>query len=216
MAPFELLLLSALVATSAGLPTNSPMPMYRGIRTGFTNNKPTEVTDQPQRANLDGLQNIHSKYQCFNGDSTVSVSASSWLCFNDLWRINEATILSKNGGDTYIKHYIKEAILHVASESALDSRLILAFMMQESSGRASIPCKSQSRGGSKCGLMQAMDGSTFDATNPAASILQMLRDGMDGDGLDQALDGDERYLSDVANRLLGWDGRGAGFVTCAA
>ncbi|KAK5123302.1 hypothetical protein LTR85_002732 [Meristemomyces frigidus] len=215
MPPFEVLLLSALVATSAALPTISPMPMYRGLSTGFTSNKPTEATSQHQRTIFEGPEDLHSSYQCFGSDSTESLSASSWLCFNDLWRINEAAILSKNGGDTYIKHYIKEALLHVAGESAIDSRLILALMMQESSGRASISCRSQSNGRSKCGLMQATDGSSFDSARQAASILQMVREGIEGDDLDHALDGDERYLSDVANRLLGWDGRGKGFATCA-
>lgn len=64
--------------------------------------------------------------------------------------------------------------------------------------------------------MRASNGSAFDGARPQASILQMIRDGVEGDDLDRALDGDERYLSDVANRLLGWCGRGEGFGVCVS
>lgn len=107
--------------------------MYRGLSTDFTH--PKQATEASFARFEDHQQSMHSSYQCFGGDSTISVSASNWLCFDDLWRINEATILSVNGGDTYIKHYVKEAIQLVADDSTVDSRLILALMMQEVSTR---------------------------------------------------------------------------------
>lgn len=132
MAPFELLLLSALVASSAALPASSPMPSYRGLKTGFST-RSSPATGRHERAlSQDSQQTLTSKYQCFGADSSAdSLSATHWLSFNELWRINEPTILSKNNGDTYIEHYIKEAIVQVSDESAIDSRLILAMMMQE-------------------------------------------------------------------------------------
>ena len=42
----------------------------------------------------------------------------------------------------------------------------------------------------------------------------MIRDGIDGVGGHRALDSDEKYMSDVANRLLGWKGHGPGFAQC--
>lgn len=112
--------------------------------------------------------------------------------------------------------------------------------------------------------MQAPYGSTsFDPTNPADSILDMIRQGVSGttsggssgtggpgyaqylDGslswvrnpypgnpyaaarayntgsvigadLDAAGAGAAGYANDVANRLVGWDGTGAGFGACSA
>ncbi|KAK5136230.1 hypothetical protein LTR08_003837 [Meristemomyces frigidus] len=167
MAPFELLLLSALVAISVAAPTASPASSFRGLI--------SKSSLEPKRGQhaLDGFeQDLTSNYQCFH-DPDVDLSPQTWLSFANMWRINEPTILSKNGGDTYIKHYIHEAVAYVADESAVDARLILALMMQE-----------------------------------------MTRDGIERNDKDLPLDGDEGYLSDVANRLLGWDGRGAGFAQC--
>ena len=61
--------------------------------------------------------------------------------------------------------------------------------------------------------MQVSAGSSFDVERPKTSVLQMLRDGVSVDYFDQAPNGD-RFLTDVTNRLLGWDGRGDGFKTC--
>lgn len=129
MAPFELLLLSALVATSAALPTATPMLSYRGLTTGFKT-KPSQSNKQGQHALATNLQDSSSSYQCFDGTDT-DLSPNTWLPFDDLWRINEPTVLSKNGGDTYIRHYIKEALHQVSSESDVDARLLLTLMMQE-------------------------------------------------------------------------------------
>jgi len=63
--------------------------------------------------------------------------------------------------------------------------------------------------------MQTTGGSSFDPEHPHASVIRMIREGVEGDGLEQALDGDGKYLNDVANRLLGWDGRGSGHQLCA-
>ena len=113
MAPFELLLLSTLVASSIALPT-------------------TPSRRQDQHALTHTSRPVTSDYQCFDGTaSTNSISASNWLSFDQLWHINEPTILSNNGGDTYIEHYIREAILQVSREDDIDARLIVAVMMQE-------------------------------------------------------------------------------------
>ena len=116
MAPFSLLLLSALVASAVAAPTGVSMPSRK--------------SKQQQHA-LDNLSHESSNnYQCFDSADT-DLSLQSWRSFHHLWRINEATVLSNNGGDTYIRHYIHEAIVQVADESKVDARLILALMMQE-------------------------------------------------------------------------------------
>ncbi|KAK5700869.1 hypothetical protein LTR97_005386 [Elasticomyces elasticus] len=192
MAPVLALLLSTLVAGSAALPTTRESPS--GQRYG------------PVSATRD--------YLCFDG-TDATADAAQWLPFNQLWSLNEPTILSKNGGDTYITHYIREAIEQVSCDREVDASLVLAIVMQESSGRASMPCKPQASGGkSRCGIMQSVGGSSFDAERPRASISRMIREGVEGDGFHQTREGDARYLTDLANRLLGWTGTSRADASC--
>ena len=82
--------------------------------------------------NLEAGQNTPTgNYQCFHGDVRRYPKIDDWLNFDALWDINQPQILSSNGGDTYIEHYIKEAVLQVAGESQVNARLILAAIMQE-------------------------------------------------------------------------------------
>ncbi|KAK0942405.1 hypothetical protein LTR29_005991 [Friedmanniomyces endolithicus] len=217
MAIFRVLLWSALATCSAALPTSGPLPNYRGAVGHWDVHRPSGEADltRPSVPHSKGSSTVH--YQCFNGagSNDPGTATARWLPFNDLWTLNEPTILSKNGGDTYVTHFIREAIEQVSCDDEIDPALVLAIVMQESSGRASVPCKAQAHGGlSRCGLMQATHGSSFDANHSRASIMRMIREGVEGDGLDQALDGDTRYLTDVANRLRGWTGRGRGYSVC--
>ncbi|KAK3113430.1 hypothetical protein LTR53_009269 [Teratosphaeriaceae sp. CCFEE 6253] len=209
MAPFELLLLSMLVAGSASLPTTGPPPSHRGNAARWD----VHTTSDARSAQYWTKQGV--EYQCFDGDRPSSSDVTRWLNFDRLWRLNEPAILSSNRGDTYITHYIREAILQVAYDDGIDASLISAVMMQESSGRAAIPCRVQSNNKlPKCGLLQTTGGSSFDEDHAQASISRMIRGGVAGDGLKQALDGNARYMSDIANRLLGWDGGGEGYALC--
>ncbi|KAK4955904.1 hypothetical protein LTR10_006843 [Elasticomyces elasticus] len=70
------------------------------------------------------------EYMCFDG-TDATADATQWLPFNQLWSLNEPTILSKNGGDTYITHYIREAIEQVSCDGEVDASLVLAIVMQE-------------------------------------------------------------------------------------
>lgn len=128
MAPFELLLLSALVAGSAAAPVT--VPQYRGYNNMPTANAPHAL--QWFQNNLEAGQNTPAgTYQCFHGDVRSYPKVDDWLNFDALWDTNQPQILSINGGDTYIEHYIKEAVLQVAGESQVNARLILAAIMQE-------------------------------------------------------------------------------------
>jgi hypothetical protein len=62
--------------------------------------------------------------------------------------------------------------------------------------------------------MQVPDGSSFDEFNARTSILEMVREGATLSGLAPAMSGDDKYLSDMANRLLGWNGRDGNYVSC--
>lgn len=188
-------------------------------------------------------------YSCYGGELSNYPSVDEWLSWDALWNVNREQVLSSNGGDTYIQHYVQEAILQAERESNVDARLILAILMQESNGKASVDCVR-----SKCGIMHASKGSSFDKEKPRESILQMVRDGVVGrprsgpslatllsgkpriknlaagcpygaaraynsgfvkESLDDAgPNGQESYVNDVANRLIGWNGRGKGYEDC--
>ncbi|KAH7355267.1 hypothetical protein BKA65DRAFT_498044 [Rhexocercosporidium sp. MPI-PUGE-AT-0058] len=76
----------------------------------------------------------------------------------------------------------------VASESQLDARVILCIIMQESGGNVRVG--NTFNGVVNTGIMQAYNGVSFNAADPAGSILQMIRDGSlgtrNGPGLKQA------------------------------
>ncbi|KAK5677038.1 hypothetical protein LTS10_010226 [Elasticomyces elasticus] len=108
MAPVLAVLLSTLVAGSAALPT--------------TRGSPARQRYGPVPATRD--------YLCFDG-TDATADATQWIPFDQLWLLNEPTILSKNGGDTYITHYIREAIEQVSCDGEVDASLVLAIVMQE-------------------------------------------------------------------------------------
>ncbi|KAK3629615.1 hypothetical protein LTR56_017920 [Elasticomyces elasticus] len=108
MAPVLAVLLSTLVAGSAALPTT------RGSPSGQRYGSVPATRD----------------YLCFDG-TDATASATQWLPFDQLWLLNEPTILTKNGGDTYITHYIREAIEQVSCDGEVDASLVLAIVMQE-------------------------------------------------------------------------------------
>lgn len=214
--------------------------------------QPSRIVDleQVKLANGNTKQpSTEQDYRCYGGELSNYPSIEEWISWDALWDINREQILSSNGGDTYIQHYVQEAILQAERESNVDARLILAILMQESNGKASIDCVR-----SKCGIMHASKGSSFDKEKPRESIVQMVYDGVVGrprsgpslatllsgkpqmknlavgcpygaaraynsgsvkENLDDAgPKGQESYVNDVANRLLGWHGRGKCYEDC--
>jgi len=117
MVPFELLLVSAFVVTSSAIPTNKPLDHYRGVSAA-------------QYHLTAGFQRSSNKYQCLEGGATAYPPTSTWLPFDALWNINQPIVLSSNGGDTYIEHYVHEAIIEASKKRKHDERLILAVVMQ--------------------------------------------------------------------------------------
>lgn len=68
-------------------------------------------------------------YDCSHR-STNDIMASK-LSFDRLWAINQPRVLSNNGGDTYLEHYIYEGLLDVAKETGMDAGVLLAVMMEQ-------------------------------------------------------------------------------------
>ena len=158
-----------------------------------------------------------------------------------MFKIN-TPLMSKFEGPDIIK-LIRESILKISAAGKVDARMVLAQVMQESSGNVNVICTNN--GVQNCGLMQAFTGSvSFDPTKPAASINQMIIDGTQGTaaggGMVQAINDPKTggnvyvalrtynsgranlqdlsdpqgatasYVSDMANRVLGWDGAARG------
>ncbi|KAL1587997.1 hypothetical protein WHR41_03190 [Cladosporium halotolerans] len=248
----ELFLISALVTIA----TATPVPGGNREPNGHSNaNLYKGFNGQPKAdygENLRWVQeDIHEGrtcpnaegYQCFHGDVSSYPIIDEWLSFDTLWDINEEAILSNNNSNADIQRYVRQSILQVADDSNVSPRLILAAVMQESSGKASVHCTGHML---HCGLMQASFNShSFDPWNAEASILQMIREGVqvsfwwfelgsrpaagqpytaarsynsgsvatDGN-LYEAKWGTASYANDIANRLIGWDGIGKGFRAC--
>ncbi|KZF25135.1 hypothetical protein L228DRAFT_243927 [Xylona heveae TC161] len=194
-----------------------------------------------------------STYQCFSGPASNFPDYPQWMDYTQMFDLNQRVSLSQLESGP-IQGNIWDAIQTVSSESMVDPRLILAVIMQESTGNVNVPCTNN--GVENCGLMQAFAGSvSFDPSDSLGSITQMIRDGTQGTaqgpGLVQWLNSDSEtsyagntdgspynavrgynsgsidftnlsnrngatasYVSDIANRLLGWDGNGAGSSVC--
>ncbi|MCJ1250349.1 hypothetical protein MMC30_007575 [Trapelia coarctata] len=170
--------------------------------------------------------------QSYSGPSSNFPSPSSWQSFSALWALN-LPALQINDNDADIAT-MKAAIQSVADETngLIDPRVILAMIMQESSGNVHVI--STNNGVQNNGILQSHAGVGYSAADPAGSIVQMIKDGIlgtsSGDGLVQTvtkngglwegiraynsgsvdksnlsngLGSTSSYCSDVANRLLG-------------
>lgn len=118
-------------------------------------------------------------------------SEDQWASFDDAWTANEPTIkisCSQFGQQDPSDQEVadtKSAIESVAAESGVDSRFILAIMMQESKGCVRVPTTAWSH--ENPGLFQSFQGTGTcnpDGTGivpcPASTIKQMVSDGVSG------------------------------------
>ncbi|RHZ59231.1 hypothetical protein CDV55_106081 [Aspergillus turcosus] len=181
-------------------------------------------------------------YYCFGGPAANFPPFGNWMGFTEMFDLNQQTSMALvESGE--IQGDIWNAIVEVSAAAKVDPRLILAVVMQESSGNVYVGCTNN--GVQNCGLMQAYAGSvSFDPNDPQGSITQMIIDGTQGTaqggGLVQWFNNDNvgantggnpynvlrgynsgsinfndlddpqgataSYVSDVANRLQGWNG----------
>ncbi|EME78327.1 uncharacterized protein MYCFIDRAFT_167723 [Pseudocercospora fijiensis CIRAD86] len=136
----------------------------------------------------------------YTGDGTTQSgwpSESSWMSFDEAWTSNLPTIKSsctqfhtENNSDEETSN-LKSSILSVASSTNIDSRFILAILMQESKGCVRAPTTTYEF--SNPGLMQSFQGThtcnpgTQAAPQgvspcPQSEILGMIADGVNGAG----------------------------------
>jgi glucan 1,3-beta-glucosidase len=119
-----------------------------------------------------------STYTCHSGGASNFPEVSNWMGFQDMFDLNQATSLSVEESGP-IQGQLWNAILEVSQDSMIDPRLILAIIMQESTGNVFVQCTNN--GVENCGIMQAAGGSiSYDPNNSQASITQMVRDGTQG------------------------------------
>lgn len=144
----------------------------------------------------DGIGSGSDVYTMYSGATSNFPDKSKWVSFNSMFTANAVNMrvsCENNGwgandsGDEV--NSIRDAIESVAAASGVDHRYILATIMQESVGCVRVP--TTDNGVRNPGLMQSHNGVTFDASNPTASIKQMIVDGTQGtasgDGLVQTL-----------------------------
>ncbi|KAF2719895.1 hypothetical protein K431DRAFT_227712 [Polychaeton citri CBS 116435] len=162
------------------------------------------------------------EYQVYSGDGTVAQgwpSEDQWVDFEYMFEINAPDMREScaawgvpNNSDEETAT-IKDAIQSLSAQSGVDARLILAVIMQESTGCVRVITTAYSV--LNPGLMQSHAGAGTCNTNnapfgipgvsntgtvqdpcPASEIYQMVRDGTagtdSGDGLQQLLVDDDR------------------------
>jgi LysM repeat protein len=173
--------LAALEAANAGVNPST-------LQIGQVINLPPGVTGSPSTT-TGGLTNTGA-FINYSGPASAFPDPSQWASYSSLWQQN-SSLMSYNDSANEIA-LIGSAITTVSQESGIDARVILCVIMQESGGNVRVG--NTFNGVNNTGIMQAFNGVSFNPSDPAGSILQMVRDGTEGTasgpGLKQAL---ERY-----------------------
>lgn len=125
----------------------------------------------------------------YSGPAANFPDPVDWQRWSLMW-LRNADVMRINDTPEEVA-YIEQAINRVARETNIDPRIILAMIMQESQGNVRVNTTYSPDGVRNAGLMQSHNGVSFDPNNPQGSILQMVRDGVQGtpygDGLAQLL-----------------------------
>ncbi|KAL2070348.1 hypothetical protein VTL71DRAFT_13374 [Oculimacula yallundae] len=115
-------------------------------------------------------------YVDYSGPASSFPPPSQWASYSTLWAQN-SSLMSFSNTPSEIA-IIGSSIPLVATSSNLDARVILCIIMQESGGNVRVG--NTFNGVTNTGIMQAYNGSSFNAADPQGSILQMIRDGSEG------------------------------------
>lgn len=173
--------LAALEAANTGVNPST-------LQIGQVINLPPGVTGSPSTTT--GGPTSTGAFINYSGPASAFPDPSQWATYSSLWQQN-SSLMSYNDSANEIT-LIGSAITIVSQESGIDARVILCIIMQESGGNVRVG--NTFNGVNNTGIMQAFNGVSFNPSDPAGSILQMVRDGTEGTasgpGLKQAL---ERY-----------------------
>lgn len=194
---FTSAILSAILATGAlGAPTTFLESRSVGVATnqacfsGARGGCASSINDN------DGIGAGSDSYTYYSGGAGNFPARAKWVSFNSMFSANAVNMRvscanngwGANDSENEI-NLIRQGIEAVAQTSGVDHRYILATIMQESVGCVRVP--TTSNGVVNPGLMQSHNGVTFNPSDPAGSIKQMIIDGTQGtssgDGLVQSL-----------------------------
>jgi len=152
---------------------------------------------QPKKVSAKVVNDVYNFFQGNGSPEAGWPDQNGWGTFDELWAANSALMSQSCGWNGWGQdnseqetNDIRTAIEQVAGETGVDSRFILAIVMQESKGCVRAP--TTDNGVVNPGLMQSHNGSgTCAGISPCPfdTILLMIRDGTagtaHGDGLQQ-------------------------------
>jgi len=125
----------------------------------------------------------------YSGPAANFPDPANWQRWSLMWARNSGVMRINDSPEEVA--FIEQAINTVSRETGIDRRAILAMIMQESQGNVRVNTTFSADGVRNAGLMQSHNGVSFDPNNAQGSILQMVRDGVQGtafgDGLVQLL-----------------------------
>jgi hypothetical protein len=213
---------STVLLPTGALPTDTFAPVRRqehnNPNPAATSPFPFAPGDPSSTPGANGGSLGGGPFIAYSGPSSSFPPISQWVSFETLWSRSAPEMQAAGNSDSE-NSLIKSAILTVSTSCGVDSRAILATIMQESGGNVRVT--STHNGVGNPGLMQSHAGMNFNPADPEGSILQMVRDGAEGtssgDGLKQTLaaqNGDyyeafRKYNSGSVNRAELNDGMGA-------
>ena len=115
-----------------------------------------------------------SAYTCYSGSADKFPDMDQWASFNDLWTFQVKNALSPIGDTNQEIQAMQQAVVSVSKTAQVDPRVILAVILQESSGNVNVGCTNN--GVENCGIMQSHDPAdkAFDPSNILGSITQMV------------------------------------------
>lgn len=143
---------------------------------GQTISLPPGTTNPSQASTSSSTTGIGGPFIMYSGPWQSYPPPSQWASYSALWAQN-AALMSYNDSPSEIS-FVKSAIDTVSAESGVDARVILCIIMQESGGNVRVG--NTFNGVVNTGIMQAFNGVSFDPNNVQGSILQMVRDGVEG------------------------------------
>ena len=116
----------------------------------------------------------HNMYTCYAGTWKNFPPPAQWISFSSLWQFQVNNALKPIGDNSSEIQAIYDGIVQVSQVSKIDARVILAVIIQESTGNVHVGCTNN--GVENCGLMQSHDPpvKAYDPNNYQASITQMV------------------------------------------
>ncbi|KAN0096592.1 hypothetical protein V8E51_015397 [Hyaloscypha variabilis] len=160
--------------TTAAIEAANPGVNPTTLQVGQIINLPPGVTGG-QSTNIGGTTNTNT-FVNYSGPAASFPDPSQWASYASLWQQN-SSLMTYNDTASEIA-LIGSAITTVSQESGIDARVILCIIMQESGGNVNVG--NTNNGVNNTGIMQAFNGVSFNPSDPAGSILQMVRDGTEG------------------------------------